>query len=101
MAIDEHTEELLALHEKEITRLKEERRIKAPILAAVKKYYEICEEETELAVCAYSSFSWFYTDEFLEGCRFRPITFAGTRSARSRPSFERGEDAQTCYEGEA
>jgi hypothetical protein len=47
---DEHTEELLGLHETEIQRLKEERRIKAPLLAAIKKYFEICEEEKELAV---------------------------------------------------
>ena len=48
---DEHTEELLTLHEVEIQKLKEERRIKAPLLAAIKKYFEICEEEKELAVC--------------------------------------------------
>ena len=47
---DEHSEELLALHETEIQRLKEERRIKAPLLAAIKKYFEICEEEKELMV---------------------------------------------------
>ncbi|KAF8586752.1 hypothetical protein K439DRAFT_916927 [Ramaria rubella] len=49
---DEHTEELLGLHETEIQRLKEERRIKAPLLAAIKKYFEICEEEKELAAAA-------------------------------------------------
>lgn len=49
-ALDEHTEELLTLHEKEIQKLKEERRIKVPILTSVKKYFEICEEERELAV---------------------------------------------------
>jgi Ase1/PRC1/MAP65 family protein len=50
---DEHTEELLILHETEIQRLKEERRIKAPLLAAIKKYFEICEEEKELMVCLF------------------------------------------------
>ncbi|GJJ12968.1 hypothetical protein Clacol_007215 [Clathrus columnatus] len=49
---DEHTEELLTLHEKEIQKLKEERRIKAPLLASLKKYFEICEEEKELATAA-------------------------------------------------
>ncbi|KAF8496347.1 microtubule associated protein-domain-containing protein [Gautieria morchelliformis] len=49
---DEHTEELLNLHETEIQRLKEERRIKAPLLAAIKKYFEICEEEKELTAAS-------------------------------------------------
>ncbi|KIY72254.1 hypothetical protein CYLTODRAFT_388873 [Cylindrobasidium torrendii FP15055 ss-10] len=51
-ADDEHTEELLTIHEEEISRLKEERREKAPLLAAIKKYFEICEEEKELAAAA-------------------------------------------------
>lgn len=50
--LDEHTEELLSIHEEEIMRLKDERRMKAPLLAAIKKYFEICEEEKELAAAA-------------------------------------------------
>jgi len=46
---DEHTEELLLLHEDEIKRLKEERRTKAYLLPSVRKYFDICEEEKELA----------------------------------------------------
>jgi protein regulator of cytokinesis 1 len=42
----------LTIHEDEIRRLKEERRNKAPLLASVKKYFEICEEEKELAAAA-------------------------------------------------
>lgn len=49
---DEHTEELLTIHEDEIRRLKEERRVKAPLLANIRKYFEICEEEKELAAAA-------------------------------------------------
>ncbi|KZT25862.1 hypothetical protein NEOLEDRAFT_1132852 [Neolentinus lepideus HHB14362 ss-1] len=49
---DEHTEELLILHEDEIKRLKEEKRSKAPLLASIKKYFDICEEEKELAAAA-------------------------------------------------
>ncbi|TRM59017.1 microtubule associated protein-domain-containing protein [Schizophyllum amplum] len=49
---DEHTEELLTLHEDEIRRLREERRMKAPLLASIKKYFDICEEEKELAAAA-------------------------------------------------
>ena len=49
---DEFTEELLAIHEDEIKRLKEERRNKAPLLANIKKYFDICEEEKELAAAA-------------------------------------------------
>ncbi|KZP14853.1 hypothetical protein FIBSPDRAFT_833637 [Athelia psychrophila] len=48
----QHTEELLTIHEEEIKRLKEERRMKAPLLAAIKKYFEISEEEKELAAAA-------------------------------------------------
>ncbi|KAI5118297.1 hypothetical protein M0805_003816 [Coniferiporia weirii] len=51
-ADDEHTEELLTIHEEEIRRLKEERRIKAPLLANIRKYFDICEEEKELAAAA-------------------------------------------------
>jgi hypothetical protein len=50
--VDEFTEELLSIHEDEITRLKEERRAKAPLLASIRKYFEICEEEKELAAAA-------------------------------------------------
>ncbi|KAF8483578.1 microtubule associated protein-domain-containing protein [Russula ochroleuca] len=46
---DEHTEELLLLHEDEIRRLKEERRTKAYLLPSIRKYFDICEEEKELA----------------------------------------------------
>ncbi|KAH7874461.1 microtubule associated protein-domain-containing protein [Lentinula edodes] len=49
---DEHTEELLLIHEEEVRKLKEEKRIKAPFLASIKKYFDICEEEKELAVAA-------------------------------------------------
>ncbi|KAI0300522.1 microtubule associated protein-domain-containing protein [Multifurca ochricompacta] len=45
---DEHTEELLLLHEDEIRRLKEERRTKSYLLPSVRKYFDICEEEKEL-----------------------------------------------------
>ncbi|KAJ7489338.1 microtubule associated protein-domain-containing protein [Mycena latifolia] len=49
---DEHTEELLTIHEDEIRRLKEEKRMKAPLLASIKRYFDICEEEKELAAAA-------------------------------------------------
>lgn len=49
---DEHTEELLSIHEEEIRRLKEERRLKGPLLASIKKYFEICDDEKELAAAA-------------------------------------------------
>ena len=48
----EHSEELLTIHEEEIQRLKEERRLKSSILASIKKYFDICEEEKELAAAA-------------------------------------------------
>ena len=48
----DYNEELLTLHEDEIRRLKEERRSKAPLLASVRKYFDICEEEKELAMSA-------------------------------------------------
>ncbi|PIL27511.1 hypothetical protein GSI_10662 [Ganoderma sinense ZZ0214-1] len=49
---DEHTEELLSLHEEEIKRLKDERRLKGPLLNSIKKYFDICEDEKELAAAA-------------------------------------------------
>ncbi|KAF5339848.1 hypothetical protein D9611_009161 [Ephemerocybe angulata] len=48
----EMTEELLSIHEGEIRRLKEERRMKAPLLASIKKYFVICDEEKELQASA-------------------------------------------------
>ncbi|KAH7922540.1 hypothetical protein BV22DRAFT_1070288 [Leucogyrophana mollusca] len=45
---DEHTEDLLSQHEHEISTLKAEVRAKTPLLAAIRKYFEICEEEKEL-----------------------------------------------------
>ena len=45
---DEHTEDLLSQHEHEIARLKAEVRLKTPMLASIKKYFDICEEEKEL-----------------------------------------------------
>ncbi|KAI0360677.1 hypothetical protein OH77DRAFT_1470873 [Trametes cingulata] len=51
-ADDEHTEELLTIHEEEIRRLKEERRLKGPLLNSVKKYFDILEDEKELAAAA-------------------------------------------------
>ncbi|KIJ62270.1 hypothetical protein HYDPIDRAFT_114762 [Hydnomerulius pinastri MD-312] len=47
-ADDEHTEDLLSQHEHEIARLKAEVRLKTPLLASIRKYFEICEEEKEL-----------------------------------------------------
>jgi len=49
---DEHTEELFGIHEEEIRKLQEEKRLKAPLLASVRKYFEICDEERELAAAA-------------------------------------------------
>ncbi|CAL1710901.1 unnamed protein product [Somion occarium] len=51
-ADDEHTEELLSIHEEEIRRLKEERKMKGPLLTSIKKYFEICDDEKELAAAA-------------------------------------------------
>ncbi|OSD08019.1 hypothetical protein PYCCODRAFT_1381285 [Trametes coccinea BRFM310] len=51
-ADDEHTEELLTIHEEEIRRLKEERRLKGSLLNSVKKYFDILEDEKELAAAA-------------------------------------------------
>ncbi|KAL5521148.1 hypothetical protein ACEPAG_9070 [Sanghuangporus baumii] len=49
---DEHSEDLLTTHEEEISRLKDEKRRKAPLLASITKYFEICEGEKELAAAA-------------------------------------------------
>jgi Ase1/PRC1/MAP65 family protein len=51
-SLDDFTEELLSIHEAEIRKLREERRLKAPLLASIKKYFKICEEEKELAAAA-------------------------------------------------
>ncbi|KZT02855.1 uncharacterized protein LAESUDRAFT_729833 [Laetiporus sulphureus 93-53] len=51
-ADDEHTEELLSIHEEEIDRLKEERKLKGPLLTSIKRYLDICEDEKELAAAA-------------------------------------------------
>ncbi len=51
-AADEHTEELLSIHEEEIKRLKEERRMKGPLLASIRKYFDICDDEKELLAAA-------------------------------------------------
>lgn len=40
------------MHEDEIRRLKEERKSKAPILVSLRKYFEICDGEKELAAAA-------------------------------------------------
>lgn len=48
MCTDEHTEDLLSQHEHEIARLKAEVKLKTPLLASTKKYFDICEEEKEL-----------------------------------------------------
>lgn len=44
-SIDHFNEELSALHELEVEKLKQERRIKKPVLSAIKRYSEICNEE--------------------------------------------------------
>ncbi|TCD69305.1 hypothetical protein EIP91_008060 [Steccherinum ochraceum] len=51
-ADDEHTEELLSIHEEEIRRMKEERKLKGPLLKNIKKYFDICDDEKELAAAA-------------------------------------------------
>lgn len=48
----DYTEALLTIHEDEIRRLVEERRLKAPLLASVRRYFDICKEEKELAMAA-------------------------------------------------
>jgi hypothetical protein len=50
--LDDHTEELLAIHEEEIRKLKAERREMAPMLTNVNKYFEVCDVEKELAAAA-------------------------------------------------
>jgi len=52
LILGDYTEELLTIHEDEIRRLNEERRSKAPLLASVRKYFDICKEEKELAMAA-------------------------------------------------
>ena len=50
--VDEHTEELLSIHEEEVRRLKEERKLKGPLLRNIQKYFDICQDERELAAAA-------------------------------------------------
>ena len=50
--LDEFTEDLLTLHEEEIKSLKLERKAKGPLLANIKKYFDILQEEKELAAAA-------------------------------------------------
>ena len=52
---DEHSEDLLAVHEAEIARLKDERLTKAPVLTLLQKWEAVCEEGRQLAVCSTSS----------------------------------------------
>ncbi|EGO19906.1 hypothetical protein SERLADRAFT_442723 [Serpula lacrymans var. lacrymans S7.9] len=47
-ADDEHTEDLLSQHEHEIAKLKAEVKLKSPLLASIRKYFDICNEEKEL-----------------------------------------------------
>jgi len=42
----------LSIHEDEISRLKEERKNKGPLLLSIKKYFDILEDEKELAAAA-------------------------------------------------
>ncbi|KAG8945513.1 hypothetical protein FRC04_000716 [Tulasnella sp. 424] len=49
---DEFSEELLARHEEEISRLKEERRIKGPLLASINKYFDVLNDEKKLVESA-------------------------------------------------
>ena len=49
---DEHTEDLLAIHEEEIRRLKEERKLKGSLLKSIQKYFDICQDEKDLAAAA-------------------------------------------------
>ncbi|KAL4247812.1 MAP65/ASE1 family protein [Abortiporus biennis] len=51
-ADDEHTEELLCIHEEEIRRLKEERKLKGTLLTSIRKYFDIVEDQKELAAAA-------------------------------------------------
>lgn len=50
LCTDEFSEELLARHEEEISRLKEERRIKGPLLASINKYFDVLNDEKKLVV---------------------------------------------------
>lgn len=47
---DEYSEELLARHEEEILRLKDERRAKAPILVSINKWFDLCDDQRKLDV---------------------------------------------------
>lgn len=51
-SLDEHTEDLLSIHEEEIRRLKEERKFKGPLLKSIQKYFDICQDQKELAAAA-------------------------------------------------
>ena len=42
----------MAIHEEEIRRLKEERKLKGPLLKSIQKYFDICQDEKELAAAA-------------------------------------------------
>ena len=71
--LDEHTEELFVQHETELERLRAELKTKSRLLAAVKKYKEICEEELELEVRFFRKLCASRTDH----CRLRhPIKLA-------------------------
>ena len=50
LGTDEHTEDLLTIHEEQIAKLKEERKSKASTLVAIRKYFQIIEEQKELEV---------------------------------------------------
>ncbi|KAG8986502.1 hypothetical protein FRB90_003970, partial [Tulasnella sp. 427] len=45
---DEFSEELLARHDEEIANLKEERRLKGPLLASINKYFDVLNDEKKL-----------------------------------------------------
>ncbi|GJE92448.1 hypothetical protein PsYK624_086020 [Phanerochaete sordida] len=51
-ADDEHSEELLAIHEEEIRRLKEDRKLKGSLLKNIQKYFDICQDQKDLAAAA-------------------------------------------------
>ena len=69
------------MHEQELERLRAELKTKSRLLAAVKKYKEICEEEKELAVSEVSSICF--------NQRSRRVTLTG-RFDRSKPSIRQG-----------
>ena len=50
--IDEFTEDLLTLHEDEIKSLKLERKLKGSLLTSIKKYFDILQDQKELAAAA-------------------------------------------------